>query len=209
MLGGINKFELIIFDLDGVLVDACEWHRLALNAALRDVCNYEIPLDEHYSTFNGIPTRAKLDILNGYGIVLPEQNASIDALKQQKTVEIINALATPRTEKMDLLQFLRARNMLIACYTNSIRHTTELMLRKTGILNMFHKIITNQDVEYPKPSPEGYIRCMNELQVPASKCAIVEDSPIGIQAATLSGATVIAVRGPEEVTLHHLRGHLL
>ena len=34
--------ELVIFDLDGVLVDACEWHRVALNEALQEVCQYEI-----------------------------------------------------------------------------------------------------------------------------------------------------------------------
>ena len=49
--------KLIIFDLDGVLVDACEWHRVALNKALKEVSNYEISLQDHYSTFNGIPTR--------------------------------------------------------------------------------------------------------------------------------------------------------
>ena len=52
--------ELVIFDLDGVLVNACEWHRVALNEALIDVCDYEISLQDHYSTFNGIPTKKSL-----------------------------------------------------------------------------------------------------------------------------------------------------
>ena len=44
--------KLVIFDLDGVLVDACEWHRVALNEALKEVCNYEISLEDHYGEFN-------------------------------------------------------------------------------------------------------------------------------------------------------------
>ena len=64
--------KLVIFDLDGVLVNACEWHRVALNEALRDVCNYEISLEDHYSTFNGIPTKKKLDILKECGIIREE-----------------------------------------------------------------------------------------------------------------------------------------
>ena len=55
--------QMVIFDLDGVLVDACEWHRAALNEALREVCNYEISLEDHYNKFNGLPTKVKLDAL--------------------------------------------------------------------------------------------------------------------------------------------------
>ena len=39
--------KLVVFDLDGVLVDACEWHRVALNKALKALCDYEISLEEH------------------------------------------------------------------------------------------------------------------------------------------------------------------
>ena len=46
--------------MDGVLVDACEWHRIALNKALLEICNYEISLEEHFKEFNGIPTKIKL-----------------------------------------------------------------------------------------------------------------------------------------------------
>jgi beta-phosphoglucomutase-like phosphatase (HAD superfamily) len=59
--------SLIIFDLDGVIVDACEWHRIALNEALKRICGCEITLEEHYSVFNGIPTRVKLDKLAEMG----------------------------------------------------------------------------------------------------------------------------------------------
>ena len=53
------KIKLVIFDLDGVLVDACEWHRAALNKALLEICDYEISQEDHYSVFNGIPTKVK------------------------------------------------------------------------------------------------------------------------------------------------------
>ena len=47
--------KLVIFDLDGVLVDACEWHRQSLNDSLKEVCGYEIPLEEHNKIYNGLP----------------------------------------------------------------------------------------------------------------------------------------------------------
>ena len=61
------KSKLVIFDLDGVLVDACDWHRIALNRALKQACDYEISPEDHYSTFNGIPTRVKLQKLTEMG----------------------------------------------------------------------------------------------------------------------------------------------
>ena len=88
-----NKTKLVIFDLDGVLVDACEWHRVAFNQALKQVCNYEISLDEHYTTFNGIPTKKKLDKLSEKGVLKEEQHNEIFTIKQNKTIEIIEKSA--------------------------------------------------------------------------------------------------------------------
>lgn len=208
MQDATNKFKLAVFDLDGVLVDACEWHRMALNFALLEICNYEISLDEHHSFFNGMPTRTKLQLLNDRGVVNPEQNAQIEVLKQQKTIEIINTNAGVRPEKIELLEYLRAKNMYVTCYTNSIRSTAELMLQKTGIKQLFHAILTNQDVRHPKPSPEGYVTCMKMFNVPPNECVIIEDSPKGIQAARLSGATVVEVENPDQVSLNYLRDRI-
>ena len=69
--------KMIIFDMDGVLVDACEWHRVALNEALQKVCGYEIPKQEHYTIYNGIPTRTKLKILVEKGLIPPGLQSSI------------------------------------------------------------------------------------------------------------------------------------
>ena len=61
------NIKLVIFDMDGVLVDACEWHKDALNAALLELCNYKISEEEYYSVFNGLPTKTKLQKLSGQG----------------------------------------------------------------------------------------------------------------------------------------------
>ena len=93
--------KLVIFDLDGVLVNACEWHRVALNEALRDVCNYEISLEDHYSTFNGIPTKKKLDILKKCGIIREEDIEEVYSKKQSKTLEVIEESCKVREEKVE------------------------------------------------------------------------------------------------------------
>ena len=200
--------KLIIFDLDGVLVDACEWHRISLNKALKEVCDYEISLEDHYKYYNGIPTKVKLNKLLEKGIIKNNDFSSIEQLKQKYTIELIKDTANIRQEKIDLLNFLKNKKIKIACYTNSIRQTAELMLNKTGILNLFDVILTNQDVEAPKPDPQGYYKIIDSLNVSLNETIIVDDSPKGFEAAYRSGAKVFKVNNQEQVNIDLFRGFI-
>ncbi len=198
-------YKLIIFDMDGVLVDACEWHRIALNEALKEVCNYEISLEDHYNFFNGIPTKVKLKKLNNLGIIKEEYFEKIENLKQEKTIKIIKKYAKQRQEKIDLLKYIKSKGVKTACYTNSIKMTAELMLKKTGVLNFLDLLITNQDVKNPKPDPEGYLLVLENLNISKTNTIIIEDSPKGVEAATLSGCRVLKVKNPEEVNIELIK----
>ena len=193
--------KLYIFDLDGVLVDACEWHRVALNEALQEVCNYEISLEDHYKTFNGIPTRVKLRRLSEMGKIPASSHDSVYMAKQLMTIEIIKRNAFFRPEKVEMIKLLKSRGDLVACYTNSIRETAELMLEKTGILELFDFVLTNQDVENPKPDPEGYVFLMDHFGFSEEDTFIIEDSPKGLAAARSSGANIIQVENPDQVNI--------
>lgn len=195
-----SKLHLVIFDLDGVLVDACEWHRLALNEALKEVCHYEIAIDDHYSDFNGLPTLVKLNKLVSLGKIRPEDIPVVSALKQAKTIEIINRDCRKDKSKIELIDWLKQNRIHVACYTNSIRQTAELMLEKIGVKDKFEMILTNQDVIRPKPDPEGYEETIEEFSTYYYRTMIVEDSPKGIQAAKSSGGLVFEVENAKQVT---------
>jgi HAD superfamily hydrolase (TIGR01509 family) len=200
--------KLIIFDMDGVLVDACEWHRVALNESLKEICNYEIPLEDHYTEFNGIPTKIKLKKLNQMGIISKDLFEKIENLKQKKTIDIINELAVQQQEKIELMEYLKLKDIKIACYTNSIRLTAELMLKKTGIFDYLDLLVTNQDVKNPKTDPEGYIKCMKSFNMESKKTLIAEDSEKGLQAAIASGANILKVLNSKEVNIEKIKGLL-
>lgn len=197
--------KLIIFDMDGVLVDACEWHKEALNESLMEIRGISISDHDHYTIYNGLPTKIKLKKLYDLGFLLESDIQKIEDLKQKKTIDIINNNADKRQEKIELLQFLKNNNYIIACYTNSIRNTAELMLEKTGILHLFDLLITNQDVKNPKPDPEGYNKIINFFKLTPKDTIIIEDSPKGIEAATKTGSVVIIVKNPDEVDINLLR----
>jgi len=200
----VEGIKLIIFDMDGVLVDSCDWHYIALNKALKEVCGYLIPEDDHHNKFNGLPTRVKLKHLCDVGIIKENQIDIIEGLKQKKTIETINSLAIVKPEKIELLKYIKSRNLKTACYTNCIRASAELILYKIGVLDYLDKVVTNQDVTLAKPNPEGYISCMSYFGVTPKESIVVEDSVKGIEAATLSGAHVIVVKNSHEVTTNKI-----
>ena len=193
--------KLIIFDLDGVLIDACEWHRVSLNKALKEVCNYEISLKDHKSTFNGLPTRTKLQKLTDIGIISINDHRKIYDKKQKLAIETIEECADISDDKISLMKYLKGNGYILACFTNSIRKTAMLMLRKTGILNYLDAVVTNQDVDKPKPDPEGYNFLVNKFNQTPKNVVIVEDSPKGKQAAYATGCNVIEVKNSTVVNI--------
>ena len=196
--------RVILYDLDGVLVDACDWHYYALNKALQQVAEFKISDEEHNKTFNGLPTKKKLEILKKQNKITDNDFAEIWDLKQKLTIETILEQAKEDKEKIELHKAMRAKGIIEACVTNSIRSSAELMLTKTGQLDYLKFVITNEDVKNPKPHPEGYIKAMIKLQVFPENVLIVEDSDKGFQAALFTSAKVLRVKNAKEVTLNKI-----
>jgi HAD superfamily hydrolase (TIGR01509 family) len=194
--------KAILYDLDGVLVDATEWHYESLNVALKEIAGFVIERDEHISTFNGIPTQKKMEILNEQNRLSPKLFQKVWDKKQEKTKEVIEQSASIDQNKIRLHE--NTKNLKKVCVTNSIRETAKLMLEKTGQLKFMNFVISNEDVTDPKPSPEGYNLAMKRLKLEPNECMIVEDAPKGIEAAKLSGAHVYEVNGFYDVTLENI-----
>lgn len=192
------NIRCVMFDLDGVLVDACDWHYEALNAALISFGKAPIGREEHESTFNGLPTKIKLNMLG----ISPKEADEINKQKQKFTIDIIRSSANIMPEKIELLLYLKDNGVKTACVTNSIRETTEAMLSATGQIDLFDLIVTNEDVKRNKPYPDCYNYAINTLQMDYSECLCVEDSPKGIQSAMTSLAGHLwAVKNTTDVTL--------
>ena len=194
--------QAILYDLDGVLVNATEWHFESLNLALKEVAGFTIERKEHLTTFNGIPTQKKLEILEEQGRLSKDLFKKVWDLKQKKTFEVIKMNAFVDQNKTRLHN--GTKNFKKVCVTNSIRKSANLMLEKTGQLEFMDFVISNEDVKLPKPHPEGYISAMIRLNLSPKQCMIIEDAPKGIEAAKGSGANVYEVNGYHEVTLENV-----
>ena len=180
----INPWEIqgIIFDLDGVLVPAPEWHRKALNQALIDFSLPPIPLEEHESKFNGMGTREKLVAL-GYETTIVE---SVNKRKQELTEEIIKNECVPSVTVRDFVRFAHSVAK-IAVATNCLRPTALMMLEKSNIIQYFSAIITASDVERKKPFPDPYIQASLSMGVRIDDCLAIDDTKHGISSSLAAG----------------------
>jgi HAD superfamily hydrolase (TIGR01509 family) len=199
------NIQFILFDLDGVLVDACDWHYQAFNDSLLEICNVTINKSDHGEIFNGLPTSEKLKILEKQGKINRSQFKDVWELKQKNTINIISKSAQVDGEKISLHNNLKNKGIKSACVTNSIRKTAELMLKNTGQIDFFEFIISNEDVNNSKPHSEPYIRAMIKLKAFPENTLIVEDSDKGYQSAIGTGAHVLRVKNSLDVTWDSIR----
>tara|TARA_B100001250_G_scaffold236470_1_gene203102 strand:+ start:3953 stop:5341 length:1389 start_codon:yes stop_codon:yes gene_type:complete len=202
-----NSEILVIFDLDGVLVDARELHYDALNRALATVDQkYVVQRQEHLSTYDGLPTSKKLNMLTKNKGLPKELHNTVWQRKQEMTYKIISEEMEHDVRMRDVLRRLREDGYRICCASNSIRESVKMMLLKKGLLEYVEFIYSNQDVKHPKPSPEMYLKCMIKAGIGPKYTLIVEDSHIGRKAALSSGAALCAVRNPDDVTYEKVKG---
>jgi len=198
-----NKIKAIIFDMDGVLIEAKDWHYEALNKAL-GLFDMAISRYDHLVTYDGLPTVTKLNMLT-LERGLPEQlHDFINDLKQKYTLELVHRYCKPRFVHEYALSTLKSQGYMIGCGSNSVRNSIEVMLEKSDLLKYMEIIVSAQEVESPKPDPAMYNQIISNFKLQPEECLIVEDNENGIKAARLSGAHVLIVKEVDEVNLENI-----
>ena len=200
--------KLIIFDLDGVLVEAKQIHYDTLNQALKQIDEkYVITEAEHLSTYDGLKTTQKLEMLTKSKGLHSEFYDDIWYRKQHLTIEAISQLQ-PDIRMIEVFKELRNKGYKLACASNSIRRSVLVMLAKIGIIEFMDLIISNEDVKNSKPHPEMYWKTMSMMGCLPEETLIVEDSPHGLLAASRSRANVLRVDNPNDLTLEKIENKL-
>ena len=197
--------RLVIFDLDGVLVDSKETHYEALNMALSDIDGkYVISHDEHILKYDGLPTNKKLEMLHKEKGLSKDVFETVWNKKQSYTFDVINTKVKEDEELVKLFKELKAKDIQIWVASNSIKKTVRLYLLRLGLMEYVDDFISNEDVSKPKPNPEMYLKCMVENSVEPRETVIVEDSQVGITAAIKSGANVIPVKNSKQTNRNNI-----
>lgn len=197
------KIKAVIFDMDGVLIDARDWHYESLNKAL-GLFGSEITRYDHLVTFDGLPTKKKLEMLSLEGGLPTKLHDFINDLKQEYTWEIVYTTCKPIFHHRYALSKLKNEGYLLSVCSNSVRKTIELMMERSGLIEYLDFFLSNQDVVKGKPDPEIYSKAISRLGFQPDECLIVEDNQNGIKAALASGANLLKVENPDDVTYQNI-----
>ena len=192
--------KTIIFDLDGVLVEAKKIHYDCLNNALfEEDPKFIIEWNEHLSLYDGLKTNQKLDLLHSNKGLPKESFLRVWEKKQKLTLESLQNLH-PSQQLINCMRKLSEDGYKIVCCSNSIRKTILTVLSKLDIIQYFDLILSNEDVKNSKPHPEIYWKGISMMECLPEETLIVEDSPYGLLAASRSNSNILRVKEPSDVT---------
>ena len=203
----MGRIKAIVFDMDGVLIEAKDWHYEALNKALR-LFGYEISRYDHLVTYDGLPTSKKLEMLSLEKGLPRGLHQFINDMKQLYTTEMVHMQCSPRFFHEYALSRLKNEGYRLAVASNSIRNSVELMMRKSALLPYLEFFLSNQDVSRGKPDPEIYNVAIARLGLQPKEVMVIEDNRNGIQAATAAGANVMKVETVYDVNYENIHKHL-
>lgn len=199
----MDKIKAVIFDMDGVLIDAKEWHYEALNKALR-LFGFEISRYDHLVTFDGLPTAKKLEMMTVERGPPKSLHQLINDMKQIYTMEYVYMKCKPLFVHQYALSRLKSEGFRLALASNSVRVTIDMMMEKADLNQYLDFSLSNQDVKKSKPDPEIYITAINRLGLSPEECLVVEDNQNGVKAALASGANLLKVETINDVTYSNI-----
>lgn len=199
----MSKIKAVIFDMDGVLIDAKEWHYEALNRALA-LFGFSISRYDHLVTFDGLPTSRKLEMLSVERGLPRSLHPFINEMKQHYTLEYVYTKCKPKFVHQYALSRLKSEGYHLALASNSIRNTVDMMMEKSDLDQYLDFSLSNQDVTKSKPDPEIYNVAIRRLGLQPDECLIAEDNQNGVKAALASGAHLFKVDTVNDVTYNKL-----
>jgi beta-phosphoglucomutase len=193
----------VLWDLDGVLVDSAPFHFQAWRELLASL-GRELGEADFRRTF-GLRNDAILGDLLGD---LPA--AEVERLAARKEALFRRAALgniVPLPGALALLRLLRERGFKLALVSSTPHGNIDLILGSLGVEGAFDAIVGEEDVRQGKPDPEGFLLAARRLHVPPEECVVIEDAPVGVEAAKRGGMRCVGVsrdRPPEALAMADL-----
>lgn len=203
----IKKIKAIVFDMDGVLIDAKEWHYDALNRAL-NVFGEKIQRWEHKSTFDGLSTKNKLELLSKHGRIPKGLQKFLNELKQKYTMEISLTHCRPNFVHQYAFSKLKEEGFKLAVASNSVRNTVRTMMDLSALMPFLDFYLSNEDVKKPKPAPDIYLNALQRLELEPNEVLILEDNKHGLEAARAAKCNILEVKTVEDANYKNIRSFI-
>ena len=185
-----QPFRAVIFDLDGVLADSEPWWNEIDKKLLGE---YGVAYrGEHHRHVLGVSYRLAVEFYKKtFDLTAPTEEL------MRRRGEIAAEFFADRVglfpSTRAVLDELRQMNLHLAVATSSVSASARPFLNRHELTTFFDVIVTGEEIEHGKPSPDIYLRAAKELGVPAAECLVIEDALSGIAAAKAAGMRVVAI----------------
>ena len=180
----------VLFDFDGVIADTENVHIAAWERTFA-LIGWDVPPEVCARAVEEDDRAFLASVFKEKGI----ENGDVPgwtARKQAFTIEMLASCPRVYPGLHDLIQSFEGMRTL-AVVTGTWRENVATVLKACGLSDAFTMIIAKEDVERPKPEPDGYLLALKHLGIEAESAIVIEDSPTGLKAARTAGIQTIAV----------------
>lgn len=190
------RFDAVLFDCDGVLVDS---ERIT-NGVLRDMLEelgWTLSAEECMRLFIGKAVKDERRLIEAH-TGQPLTDDWLVRFRERRNVELIGGVQPIRGAVAAVAVVHDRLAGRIACASGADRFKVELQLDKCGLLPYFDgRIFSGHEMPRSKPAPDVYLAAAEALGVGPDRCAVVEDTVTGVAAGIAAGATVFGYSPPE------------
>jgi HAD superfamily hydrolase (TIGR01509 family) len=183
------RYDLVIFDNDGVLVDSEPISNRILAASLTEL-GHPTTYEDSIRDYMGSAMHRIHDlVLERSGQRLPDD---FDDVFHGRVFDAFRSGLLPVPGVEEVLRGLEAGGVPYCVASSGSHERIRVALRTTGLYERFgeKRVFSSQDVGRGKPAPDLFLHAAEVMGVPAERCAVVEDSPLGVRAAVAAGMDV-------------------
>jgi len=175
----------VIFDMDGVLVDSYDAHRVSWQRLAMEL-GYEMT-DEQFAATFGRTSREIIEELWSHAKLSRQQVTELDDRKEASYRDIIAADFPAMDGAVELIDELHDAGIPLAVGSSGPPQNVAVVVQQLGRGDKFQAAVTGSDVTRGKPDPQVFQIAAARLHVPPSDCVVVEDAPAGLAAAHAAG----------------------
>lgn len=184
--------QSVIFDMDGVLIDS-EIHYLQHDFEFARTKNPDITIDQLYGMVGASQKDAWQVMADAIGTGQTWEEVRSEYKSTINVYSYMDYRAIFRQEAVPVLRQLRAYNYSVALASSTQMEIIRRVLSENEIAEYFQVVVSGSQFKQSKPNPEIYHYTASQLHTPENQCLVIEDSTLGITAASRAGMTIAAL----------------